>query len=188
MQYGHLLHGVFAFVPAALFIPCALPSTFDPHGACAARLRSHNHSRSAARDDVSRSTEMQSIQIQEAVDDTHLDILRQLQVYLDAIYNGTVDALRSTFHPAALLFGEVRGEIVQKSLDAYLKGVASRKSPASQNEPYGMSVLSVEVVGKMASAKVRVRMAGFNYYDFLSLLRVDRKWVIVNKLYTHIEE
>ncbi|VWB37786.1 hypothetical protein BLA6993_01671 [Burkholderia lata] len=121
-------------------------------------------------------------------DDAHLAILNQLQVYLDAIYDGDVAALRSTFHPASLLFAEVRGEIVQKTLDAYLQGVGSRKSPASQNEPYGMSVLSVEVVGKMASAKVRVKMSGNNYYDFLSILNVGGRWLIVNKMYTHIEE
>lgn len=122
------------------------------------------------------------------VDGPHWDILKQLQVYLDAIYDGDVAALRSTFHPAALLFAEVRGEIVQKTLDAYLLGVGSRKSPASQNEPYGMSVLSIEVVGKMASAKVRVKMSGNNYYDFLSILDVGGHWRIVNKMYTHIEE
>ncbi|KER68435.1 hypothetical protein HR51_28615 [Burkholderia cepacia] len=121
-------------------------------------------------------------------DDAHLEILKQIQVYLDAIYDGDVAALRSTFHPASLLFAEVRGEIVQKTLDAYLQGVGSRKSPASQNEPYGMSVLSVEVVGKMASAKVRVKMSGNNYYDFLSILNVGGRWLIVNKMYTHIEE
>jgi hypothetical protein len=132
--------------------------------------------------------EMQTVQNQRPIDNSHHDILQQLQVYLEAIYNGDVKELGSTFHPAALLFAEVRGEIVQKTLEAYLQGVGTRKSPASQNEPYGMSILSVEVVGKMASAKVRVKMSGNNYYDFLSLLKVDGQWLIVNKLYTHIEE
>ncbi|WP_137924908.1 nuclear transport factor 2 family protein [Cupriavidus sp. 2SB] len=125
---------------------------------------------------------------QSPVDGAHQQILQQLQTYLDAIYDGDVGALRSTFHPAALLFAEVRGEIVQKTLSAYLDGVASRESPATRNDPYGMSILSVEVVGKMASAKVRVKVAENNYYDFLSLLKVDGIWLIVNKLYTHIEE
>jgi hypothetical protein len=125
---------------------------------------------------------------QATVDCAHQRILQLLQTYLDAIYDGDVDALQSTFHPDALLFGEVRGEIVQKTLEAYLQGVASRESPASRNDPYGMSILSVEVLGKMASAKVRVKVSGNNYYDFLSMLRIGCDWVIVNKLYTHIEE
>lgn len=122
-----------------------------------------------------------------SVDGAHQQILQLLESYLDALYDGDVASLRSTFHPDALLFAEVRGEIVQKTLDAYLQGVAGRDSPASRNDPYGMSILSVDVLGKIASAKVRVQMAGNNYYNFLSLLSVGGDWQIVNKLYTHID-
>ncbi|WP_051975247.1 nuclear transport factor 2 family protein [Cupriavidus necator] len=124
---------------------------------------------------------------QEPVGNAHQQVLQQLQVYLDAIYDGDAAALRSTFHPDAQLFAEVRGEFVHKPVDAYLQGVASRRSPASQNEPYGMSVLSVEVIGRVASANVLVRVGDFNYYNFLSLLNTGGQWVIVNKLYTHVE-
>ncbi|PLP99174.1 nuclear transport factor 2 family protein [Cupriavidus pauculus] len=122
------------------------------------------------------------------VDGAHQQILQLLESYLDALYDGDVALLRATFHPDALLFAEVRGEIVQKTLDAYLQGVAGRESPASRNDPYGMSILSVDVLGKIASAKVRVRVAGNNYYNFLSLLSVGGDWQIVNKLYTHIDD
>lgn len=121
------------------------------------------------------------------VDYAHQQILRQLTVYLDALYDGDVAALRSVFDPTAMVVGEVRGEIVRKSLDVYLQGVASRESPASRQELYGMSILSVDVVGETAAAKVHVKMAGFNYYNFLSMLKVGRDWVIVNKLFTHID-
>jgi len=123
-----------------------------------------------------------------SIDDDHQQILELLQVYLDALYDGNVRALRSTFHPKALLFAEVRGEIVQKALDIYLDGVANRESPASRNEPYGMSILSIDVIGNIASAKVRVKVTGNNYFNFLSLLRTESDWRIVNKLYTHIDE
>ena len=130
---------------------------------------------------------MQTLATGERVDGVHQQILRRLTTYLDALYGGDVGALRSTFHPLALLFGEVRGEIVQKSLDAYLQGVASRESPASRNEPNGMSILSVEVIGETASAKVHVKMGDFNYYNFLSMLKMGNDWVIVNKLFTHVD-
>ena len=118
---------------------------------------------------------------------SHAQILQTLQTYLDAIYDGDVAALRSTFHPDAHLFAEVRGEIVQKTLAAYLHAVGERESPAARNAAYGMSILSVEVLGKMASAKVRVQVAENNYYNFLSLLKLGCDWLIVNKLYTHLE-
>ncbi|CAG2156017.1 hypothetical protein LMG31506_05568 [Cupriavidus yeoncheonensis] len=123
-----------------------------------------------------------------SVDDDHQRILELLQTYLDALYDGDARTLRSTFHPQALLFAEVRGEIVQKALDVYVDGVANRESPASRNDPYGMSILSVEVIGAIASAKVRVKVTGNNYFNFLSLLKTGgNEWRIVNKLYTHLD-
>ncbi|RDK08611.1 nuclear transport factor 2 family protein [Cupriavidus lacunae] len=124
-----------------------------------------------------------------SVDDDHQRILELLQTYLDALYDGDARTLRSTFHPQALLFAEVRGEIVQKTIDVYVDGVANRGSPASRNDPYGMSILSVEVIGEIASAKVRVKVTGNNYFNFLSLLKTGgNEWRIVNKLYTHLDE
>jgi len=122
------------------------------------------------------------------VGEDHRQILELLQTYLDALYDGDARPLRSTFHPHALLFAEVRDEILQKTLDVYLDGVANRESPAARNEPYGMSILSVDVIGKIASAKVRVKVTGNNYFNFLSLLKTGSKWQIVNKLYTHVDE
>jgi hypothetical protein len=130
---------------------------------------------------------MASLEARERVDHAHQQVVLRLSTYLDALYHGDVDTLRSSFHPAAFLFAEVRGAIMHKSLDAYLEGVASRKSPASLNEPYRMSLLSVEIVGDTASAKVQAKMGENNYHNFLSLLKVDGKWVIVNKLFTHVE-
>ncbi|MDY7511235.1 nuclear transport factor 2 family protein [Ralstonia wenshanensis] len=122
------------------------------------------------------------------IDEDHRQILELLQVYLDALYDGDVRSLKSVFQPNALLFAEVRGEIVQKTLDVYLDGVANRESPASRNDPYGMSILSVEVIGKIAMAKVRVKVTENNYLNLLSLLKIGREWRIVNKLFTHVVE
>jgi hypothetical protein len=30
-------------------------------------------------------------------------------------------------------------------------------------------------------------MLGFNYVDYLSLVRCDGRWLIVNKTFTHVE-
>ncbi|MGO4327471.1 nuclear transport factor 2 family protein [Cupriavidus sp. 2TAF22] len=122
------------------------------------------------------------------IDGDHQAILKLLYVYLDAIYDGNATCLGSTFHPAAAVFGHVNGEATHRTVAAYLAAVAGRASPASQGEPYRMSILSIDVLGAMASAKVRVRMFGFDYYNFLSLLKVDGNWLIANKLYTHHEE
>jgi len=116
----------------------------------------------------------------------HTAILKLLQTYLDAIYHGHVDVLRSTFHPRAALFGEVSGDYSHRPLEDYLAAVAKRHSPAALGQAYAMEVLSIEVLGETAFAKVRCQIFDFNYYDFLSLIHQDRQWRIVNKLFSHI--
>lgn len=116
------------------------------------------------------------------------DELRQvLFTYFNGIYNGDVPALESIFHPRTELFGEVKGQEYQKTLADYLNGVGTRKSPWALGEPFMMKILFVDLAGPIALAKVNCPMLGFNYIDYLSLVRFDDKWLIVSKTITHVE-
>ena len=107
--------------------------------------------------------------------------------YFQAIYNGDSDKLENTFHPQAMLFGDIKGVPYFKTLTDYIDGVKSRKSPKDLEENFKMEILSIEIMGNMAIVKAHVPMLGFNYYDFLSLNLVQGEWKIVNKLFTHVE-
>jgi hypothetical protein len=113
-------------------------------------------------------------------------ILGVLTDYFKGLYTGDTELLRSVFHPEAALFAEVRGQSYYKRLDAYLEGVASRKSPEQVGEPYQMRVLSLDVTYNMAHAKVHVPALGFNYYNQLSLVFMNGAWVIVNKTFADV--
>lgn len=109
-----------------------------------------------------------------------------LSTYLKGVFNGDTELLRSIFHPQALVSGDVNGQQYFKSIDQYLEGVGSRKSPLELNETFRMEILSIEIINSTAVAKVRVPMFAFNYYDLLSLSKLDGKWTIVNKLLTNV--
>jgi hypothetical protein len=98
-----------------------------------------------------------------------------------------VDRLRSVFHPKAALFGEIKGEPYQKSLDEYLAIVANRQSPRQLGETLRMKAVSVEVAGHIAFVRCHSPMLGFNYTDHLSLVETDGEWLIVSKTFTHID-
>ncbi|SOZ39222.1 nuclear transport factor 2 family protein [Cupriavidus neocaledonicus] len=117
----------------------------------------------------------------------HLLILHLLQDYLDALHKGDATSLSEVFDADAAVIGMVRGEAVHKPVATYLDGVANRKSPQALGEPYRMQILSVQVVGHIASANVHVPLLGNNYYNFLSLRKRDGRWWIVNKLYAHVD-
>ncbi|KAA0989195.1 nuclear transport factor 2 family protein [Dyadobacter aurulentus] len=109
-----------------------------------------------------------------------------LQDYFNGVFKGDTDLLRSAFHPQTLIAGDVNRQPYFKTLDQYLDGVANRKSPFELGESFRMEILSIEIINQIAVAKVRLPMFEFNYYDLLSLTRIDGKWVIINKLLTNV--
>jgi hypothetical protein len=116
----------------------------------------------------------------------HQSILQVLSDYFRGLHAGDVELLRSVFDPEAVLFAELNGASYRKSLDAYLDGVAQRSSPAELNEAFRMRVLSLEVLHDMAMARVHVPALGFNFYNYLTLLRKGGSWRIVSKVFDDV--
>ena len=110
-----------------------------------------------------------------------------IKSYFEGIYHGDVQKLKGAFAPAALLYGDIKGQEYFKTLNDYLEGVQNRKSPHELGEDFRMEILSVEILGNVATAKLHVPMLGYNYYDFLSLCLTGNEWKIVNKIFTHVE-
>jgi ketosteroid isomerase-like protein len=107
--------------------------------------------------------------------------------YFNGIYNGDVSLLIEAFHSQALLFGDIKGSPYFKTATDYIEGVKSRKSPQDLGEDFKMKILSIEIGGDNAIVKAHLPMLGYNYYDYLSLSKIDNKWKIVNKIFTHRE-
>ncbi|MCF0055956.1 nuclear transport factor 2 family protein [Dyadobacter sp. CY356] len=116
------------------------------------------------------------------------EISAVLSDYFKGVFNGDVELLRSIFHPQTLVSGDINGQPYFKSLDQYLDGVGNRKSPQSLNETFRMEILSIEIINSIAVAKVHLPMFEFNYYDLLSLSKINGKWIIVNKLLTNVTQ
>jgi len=108
--------------------------------------------------------------------------------YFNGIYTGDVTLLRSSFHPQTLIAGDINGQPYFKTVDQYLEGVKNRKSPQELGEEFKMKIISLEIINNTAVAKAQVLIFGYNYYDQLSLVIVDGKWIIVNKLLTNVKE
>ena len=111
-----------------------------------------------------------------------------LMNYFNGIYNGDTALLQKTFHPKALIVGDIKGLPYFKTVDQYIEGVKNRKSPHELGEKFKMEIISLEIINHTAVAKVKVPIFEYNYYDQLSLAIVDGKWVIVNKLLTHVNK
>lgn len=117
-----------------------------------------------------------------------VDIQQTIADYFKGIFFGDIPKLKSAFHPQCLLFGDINGQPYFKTVNEYLEGVQNRKSPNELGETFKMKILSIELINSIAYVKLHVPMLGYNYHDFISMNKIDGRWMIVNKLFTNISE
>ena len=111
-----------------------------------------------------------------------------LQLYFDALYEGDTEKVRNVFHENAHLYSGTGGNFVDMPLNEYVALVESRPSPKSQGaEPSG-EILSIDQSGPhSALAKVALTIGSRRFIDYLTLLKVENRWVIIAKSF-HFEE
>ncbi|MBM7062894.1 nuclear transport factor 2 family protein [Pseudomonas sp. UL073] len=105
--------------------------------------------------------------------------------YFEGMYHGDTTRLRHAFHPQAYLFGYFHGALCHDSLENWMEEVDGTPVPAKHGEPFDMRIVSVDVTPPVAVAKVDVLYLGLRFTDYLSLLQIDDRWQIVNKIYRH---
>jgi hypothetical protein len=105
-----------------------------------------------------------------------------VESYLHGLKFNDVPSLRKAFWPEARLFFAKRdGTLGQLTQEAWYAGFAQS---AGKEEEGTLQIVSVEVTRDIATVKVVEDYPGSRYTDYLSLLRFDGGWKIVNKVYT----
>ena len=107
--------------------------------------------------------------------------------YIEGIFYGNTLILETCFSENAFVHGDVNTCEYSKSANEYIETVKVRKSPNDLGETLKMSIIGIDILGKIAMAKLHVPMLGFNYYDYLSLFKINDEWKIVNKIFTHVD-
>lgn len=114
-------------------------------------------------------------------------IRNAIQTYFDSMYESSADKARTAFHPHARITGYLEDGLHEMSTDEFAEFVASQQpSPRVKGEPARLEVLSIEIAGSTATARVRDDYLGMTFLDSLSLLKIEGRWSIYNKLF-HVE-
>lgn len=111
-------------------------------------------------------------------------VMTLVQDYFDGLHYGDVSKLRAIFHPDAFL----KAPDLRRSLEEWLGAVASRPVPDKQGLPYDFKLLSIEIIKDQAMVKLECPLFEHAYIDFLGLLKENGRWLIVNKMYTDLQE
>ncbi len=114
------------------------------------------------------------------------EIEKVIENYFEGIFLGDASKLGSCLIDSTIIYGDINGEPYKKTMEEYLEGVRNRQSPKDLGEPFAMETVGIDILGNIAMAKVHLPMLGYNYYDYLSLVKTDNDWKIVNKIFSHI--
>ncbi|MCH9639827.1 MAG: nuclear transport factor 2 family protein [Betaproteobacteria bacterium] len=99
--------------------------------------------------------------------------------YCEGLYSGDVEKLRSIFHDDVVL--KAPGK--RRDMNTWLHEVANRPVPKLIGHRYEYTVLSLDIINDQAMVKLLCPLLDSVFVDFLGLLKEDKKWLIVSKMY-----
>jgi hypothetical protein len=112
-------------------------------------------------------------------------IQKTLQYYFDGHYHSDTEKLKKAYHPNSQVIGYWNGSLSFESLDGYLEFVKATPATSESGEEPDWKIVSIDVTANEAVAKVAGLFLGLRFTDYLSLLKIDGNWVIVNDMYYH---
>ena len=111
-------------------------------------------------------------------------IRQTVQYYFDGGKNRDSLTLRKAFHPEARMLFAREGKLVVVPIGEYITRVGSESLKPGEMDSTERKVVSVDVVGDAAVAKLELKHPNAVLTDYMSLLKVDGRWLIVNKIFT----
>ncbi len=107
-----------------------------------------------------------------------------VRLYFMGTFQGNREYLKTAFHSDAHITGSFNGQICDWSLDEFIKRVTVAPTSAQRNEVYNKEIIFLDCIGDMAIVKARVLVGNYTFFDYITLLKIDDRWVIRNKSFT----
>jgi len=107
-----------------------------------------------------------------------------VQTYLDGLYEGDVDKLAAAFHPTSSLTYEENGVLTPLPRDRWLEAVRERPSPKARGLPRHDRILQIDQASPTAAfVKLECAIPPRYFTDYLSLLKVEGRWQVAQKVF-----
>ncbi len=112
------------------------------------------------------------------------EIRSTIQTYFECMYDSSAEKAHAAFHPNAKITGYLEDGLHEMTVEDFAAFVARQQPSAREKgEPARLDVLSVEIAGETAVARVQDDYLGLTFTDTLALLKTDDRWQIYNKLF-----
>jgi hypothetical protein len=120
-----------------------------------------------------------------AAQETDVDLVKvPLNNYLRAQATGDPGFILKAFHPDTRITSLRNGKFTSLSVDEFARLFVGK--PAPDEARRARTIESVDVTGTAAIAKIVLDYPAVRFVDYMSLLKVDGEWKIVNKSF-HVE-
>lgn len=106
---------------------------------------------------------------------------KPLEQYIKGHQTGSADVMRQAFHPTARLQWMDNGKYTERPLEQWLSGF--RGTPAQDEAQRKRRIVSVELFGDSGVGVIELDYPNMLIIDYMSLLKVDGEWKIVNKIF-----
>jgi len=106
------------------------------------------------------------------------------KTYLDGLYEGDVEKLARVFHPTSALTYEQNGALTPMPRDEWLEAVRNRPSAKARGLERHDEILEIDQAGPTtAFVKLKCAIPPRFFTDYLSLLKLDGRWQVAQKIY-----
>ena len=107
-----------------------------------------------------------------------------IQHYFRAGDTGDPEELKLAFHPASIMYGNRNGAFVGVDQAEWQGRLQKERAEGKPPTPASWrKILSIDIEGDVASAKLQSDFPTFQFLDFVNLVKVNGTWKIVNKVY-----
>ena len=104
-----------------------------------------------------------------------------IEHYFQGHATGQGEHFRKVFHPDAKLFFIRDGKLTQWTSEEYISRAAGK--PAADEAQRKRTIDSIDISGNAAVVKITLDYPKVVFTDYMSMLKIDGQWKIVNKTF-----
>lgn len=108
-------------------------------------------------------------------------VRQAIEFYFQGHATGNGEHFKKAFHPEAKLFWIRDGQLTQRTSAEFAAGASGK--PAPDEDKRKRSIESIDITGNAAVAKIVLDYPQVRFTDYMSLLKINGEWKIVNKTF-----
>ncbi|HJU65317.1 MAG TPA: nuclear transport factor 2 family protein [Gemmatimonadaceae bacterium] len=109
------------------------------------------------------------------------EVRAAIEHYLLGHATGQGAHFQQVFHPESKLFWVRDGQLATRTSAEYIAGASGK--PADDEAQRKRRITSVDITGNAAMVKVELDYPRVKFTDYMSMLKIDGQWKIVNKTF-----